>query len=113
MAAMTTALTPFSEQGNNRTYTYTGHTVQDPRLVLQKRTVPTGNKVVAEDVITVLSGTEDADSVPLPERVTFAVTVRRPVTGASADVTAALAVFRDIVAGDEFANTVDTQEPLV
>lgn len=109
MAAMTTALTEYADNGNSRTYTYTGHSVRDPRLVLQKRKVPTGSGVIAEDVITVLSGTEDAAGVPHQSRVSFSVTIRRPIDGTAADVTAALVVLRDIVASDEFANTVNTQ----
>lgn len=113
MAAMTTALTEFSDKENQRTYTYTGHTVQDPRLVLQRRKVPVGSQVVAEDVVTVLSGTEDADGAILPQRVTFSATIRRPINGAAADVTSALAIFRDIVAGDEFTSVVTGQNYLV
>jgi hypothetical protein len=30
--------------------------------------------------------------------------------GSSSDIDAALAVFKDIISGDEYANTVDTQE---
>lgn len=112
MAAMSTALTEFSRQGNSSTFTVTGHTAVKPKLVLQKRRVPVGADGVAEDEITVLYGTEDADSALLKSRVMFSAKVRRPVNGAAADVTAALAVFRDVVAGDEFGNTVDTQETL-
>lgn len=108
MAAMTTVLTVFS-QG---TYTTSGHTVQKPKLVLQKRRVPTGNQVVAEDVITVLHGAEDSNGVILDSKVAFSASVRRHKDAIAADVAAALVIFRDIVAGDEFGNTVDTQEPL-
>lgn len=110
MAVMTTALTEFSDNGNSRTYTYTGHTASEPRLVLQKRRVPAGNQSVVEDTITVLSSTEDSAGDLLSSNVTFSVTIRRPKNGISADVTAALAIIRDIVAGDEFTNTVNTQE---
>jgi len=113
MAAMTTALTEFSDNGDSRTYTYTGHTAAEPRLVIQRRQVASGSKVVAQDTIEVLSSTEDASGNLLSERVDFKVIVRRPITGIAADVTAALAVFRDIIAGDEFTNTVSTQEHLV
>lgn len=112
MAAMTTALTEFSDNGNSRTYTYTGHTASSPKLVLQKRRVPAGNQVVAEDTISVLAATTDADSNILQQRIMFTATIRRPIDGQTSDVTAALAIFRDIVAGDEFANTVSTQEYL-
>lgn len=110
MAAMTTALTEFADNGNSRTYTYTGHTALDPKLLLQRRRVPSGNQTIAEDTVTVLSGTEDSNGAMLPSRVMFTATVRRPIDGIAADVTAALAIFRDVVAGDEFTNTVNTQE---
>lgn len=113
MAAQTTALTEFSDNGDSRTYTYSGHSVSSPKLVIQKRRVPVGNQKVAQDTVTVVSGTTDADALPIPERVSFEVTIRRPVHGQAGDVAAALAIFRDIVAGDEFGNTVDTQEYLV
>ncbi len=107
---MTTALTEFADNGNSRTYTYTGHIASEPRLVLQKRRVPSGNQTVVEDTITVLSSTEDSAGEILSSNVTFTVTVARPKSGLAADVTAALAIFRDVVAGDEFTNTVNTQE---
>jgi hypothetical protein len=110
MAAMSTALTVFADNGNARTYTTSGHTAADPRLVLQRRRVPEGNSTVLEDTVTVLSGTEDSDGAVLPQKVLFTATVRRPISGISARVDSALAIFRDIVAGDEFANTVTTQE---
>lgn len=109
MAAQSTALTEFSDMGNSRTYTYAGHTATDPRLVIQKRKVASNGNSVIEDTVMVVSGTEDAEGIPLASRVSFQATVRRPVNGAAADVTAALAIFRDIVAGDEFGTTVSTQ----
>lgn len=109
MAGMTTALTEYADNGNSRTYIYTGHSVSDPRLVLQKRKIPSGSGVVAEDVVTVLSGTEGASGAPHQSRVSFSATIRRPIDGVAADVTAALAVFRDIVASDQFASTIVTQ----
>lgn len=109
MAAMSTALTEFSDNGNSRTYTYTGHTATDPRLVIQKRKVAVNGTSMIEDSVMVVSGTEDAESIPLQSRVTFQAVSRRPVNGTAGDVTAALAVFRDIIAGDEFGATVNTQ----
>ena len=110
MAAMTTALTEFADNGNSRTYTYTGHTAVEPRLVLQKRKTAAGGAVMLEDRITVLSSTEDSAGELLTNNVTFEVIVRRPKDGIAGDVTAGLAVFRDVIAGDEFTNTVSTQE---
>lgn len=113
MAAMVTVLTEFSDKENQRVYTQAAHTVQKPMFVIQRRRVPSGKQTVQEDVITVLSATEDSDGVVLPQRVSFAITVRRPISGDATDVTAMLAVVRDIVAGDEFTNTVNTSEWLV
>jgi hypothetical protein len=112
MAAMSTALTEFSDIANSRTYTYSGHTASLPKLVLQKRKVPSGNQIVIEDTITVLEATEDADGAVMPQRVSISTTIRRPIGYDSAILTNVLAVYRDIVAGDEFGNTVSTQEYL-
>lgn len=113
MAVMTTALTEFTDNGNSRQYTYTGHTAVEPRMVLQRRRPPSGQNSVIEDEITVLSSTEDSLGEPLDSKILISVKVRRPIKGIAADVTAALAIARDIVAGDEFANTVDTQQWLI
>jgi hypothetical protein len=114
MAAMSTALTEFSDKENSRTYALAGHSALRPNLVIQKRSLPAGSNGVAESVIQVLYGTVDADDKPLSSKVLFEVKVRYPVNIGSSetDITDALAVFRDIVAGDEFANTVTTQEYL-
>jgi len=113
MAAQITALTEFSDNGNSRVYTLTNHTVSQPQLVLQKRKVPSGNKVVVQDEIVVSIATADVNGVVLPQRIAFTVTVTRPLGHDAGDVESALAVFRDIIAGDEFGNTVLTQEYLV
>lgn len=112
MAAMTIALTEFSDNGNSRTYSLASHTVVKPRMVTQKRKVPTGNQVTVEDTIHVQYATEDASGAVMPQRCSFTVTVARPLGHDAADVTAALADFRDIIASDEFTNTVTTQEYL-
>jgi hypothetical protein len=110
MAAMTTVLTEFSNNGNSRTSTYTGHTASEPRLVIEKRRVPEGNQTIAEYQAKVVSSTEDSAGEILSSKVSFEATVRYPIAGIADDVTAALAIFRDIIAGDEFGNSVTTQE---
>lgn len=110
MAAMTTVLTEFSNMGNSRTSTYTGHTAIKPKLVIEKRRVPEGNQTMVEYTAKVVAATVDAEGLVLSNKISFEATVRYPVLGTAADVTAALAIFRDIIAGDEFANCVDTQE---
>lgn len=110
MAAMTTVLTEFSDNGNSRTYTTSGHTASSPKLVIQKRKVPEGNQTIAESTVSVIHATTDADSQVLSQKVSFTATIRYPIDGQSSDITAVETIFRDIIAGDEFANTVDTQE---
>lgn len=109
MAAMSTSVTEFADNGNSRSYTLTGHTATKPRMLLQRRKVATQEGAVAEDQVSVLYGTTDSASAPMRPRVLFTATFRRPVGCDSADITAALAIFRDVVAGDEFAATVNTQ----
>lgn len=110
MAGMTTVLTEFSNSVNSRTSTYPTHTALEPKLVIEKRRVPEGNQTMVEYSAKVVSSTDDADGLVLPQKVAFEASVRYPVLGTSADITAALAIFRDIIAGDEFGNSVTTQE---
>jgi hypothetical protein len=110
MSAMTTALAEFVDNGNSRTYVQSGHTAIKPQLVIQKRKGTDGNSTVLEDTIMVVDATEDADAAILPSKILFSVTVKRPISGIAADLTAALATFRDVVAGDEFTTMVNTQK---
>lgn len=110
MAAMTTVLTEFSNTGNSRTSTLSGHTAVKPRLVIEKRRVPEGNQTMVEYSAKVVYATEDDDGVILTNKIALEVTGKYPVLGQSTDVTAALAIIADIIAGDEFANSLSTQE---
>lgn len=110
MAAMTTALTEFSNNGNSRTSTVTGHSAVKPKLVIEKRRVPEGSQTMVEVSCKVIYATEDADGEILNQKIAFEASVRYPLLGLSTDRDAALVVFRDIIAGDEFANAVSTQE---
>jgi hypothetical protein len=107
---MTTVLTEFSNNGNSRTSTLTGHTAIEPKLVIEKRRVPDGNQTMVEYSCKIVSATEDGDGAVLANKVSFEVIARYPILGQSTDVDSALAVMRDIVANDEFANSVNTQE---
>lgn len=113
MAAMTTALTEFTRYGDSITYTLSGHTAAKPQLVIQKRRVPAGNQVVAESTVSVVLATTNAAGEVVSQKVAFTATCRYPIDGQQADIDSALATFRDVIAGDEFANTVNTQEPLI
>lgn len=112
MAAMTTVLTEFSDNGNSRTYSLSGHTFSKPKLVIQKRKVPSSETGVAEDSVKVVYGTEDSNGDLISSKIAMEVIIRRPANGISTDVDAALVVLRDIVAGDEFATMIDTQDYL-
>lgn len=110
MAVMSTVLTEFSNSGNSRTSSIANHTAVKPKLVIEKRRVPDAGQTIAEYSVKVVEATADAAGIILNQKVTFECVVRFPVLGQTAEVTAALAVFRDIIAGDEFANSVSTQE---
>lgn len=109
MANMTTVLTEFADNGNSRTNTLPGHTALKPKLVIQKRIVAQSENQSPEDTIDVVFGTTDAEGSNLPSKVAFSVKVRRPYQGQATDVTNALAIFREIVASDNFAAVVTTQ----
>lgn len=113
MAGQLTALTEFSDSGNSRTYTTANHVTAKPCLVIQKRKVPSGNQTVQEVSVAVVHATEDSAGAILPSKVVFEAHHRSPIDGLAADVSAALVIFRDIIAGDEFGNSVNTQEWLV
>jgi hypothetical protein len=103
MASFTTTLVGHNEKSNSRSYEIDStHTVAKPHLVIQSRKEPVGNQVISQDNLIVSMATEDADGNVLPQRVSFEAIIRRSKNGDSADVTAALAVFRDLVASDEF-----------
>jgi hypothetical protein len=110
MAAMTTALTEFSNNGNSRTSTLSGHTASLPKLLIEKRRVPGGNQSILEYSFKVVESTTDSADVILTSKVSFEAVVRYPINGTASDVTDALAIFRDVIAGDEFGNSVTTQE---
>lgn len=109
MAGMTTVLTEFSNNGNSRTSTITGHTALLPKLVIEKKRVAEGNQTMVEYSFKVVEATTDSNDLALSQKVSLEAVVRYPLLGKASDVTAALAVFRDIVAGDEFGSSVVTQ----
>lgn len=109
MAAMTTVLTEFANNGNSRTSTTVGHTAIKPKLVIEKRRVPEGNQVITEYSYKVVHATVDANGLVLSNKISFEAVVRYPLAGLAADVTAALAIFKDIASSDDFAASVNTQ----
>jgi len=108
MAGMTTVLTEYSNNGDSRTSTYTGHTAIEPKLVIEKRSAPAAT--MAEFSVKTVCTTDDADGVVMSQKPSIETIIRYPKLGTYADVTAALAVHRDVVAGDEFTNSAETLE---
>ncbi|DAD50706.1 TPA_asm: coat protein [ssRNA phage SRR6960799_30] len=108
MPTITTTLVDYSQVGNTKTLTAPGHTVSAPRLVIQKRKIPSTSSGVAESDVKVVYGTTDTNG-PLSSRVSVEAVVRYPANGNMADVTAALTLFREVVASDEFQSAVYTQ----
>lgn len=109
MASFATTISEFSDKENSRTYMVSGHTVSAPKLVIQKKRPPATTESNAESELMVVYGTSDAAGNPLSKKVVFTMSVRYPANGDAADVTAALAVFRDFVASDEVTAMVTSQ----
>lgn len=109
MASYTTVIKGFSEKENSRTYEISGHTVLAPKLLIQKRKVAATAEASAESQLQVVYGTSDADGNILQKKVVFSADVRYPVNGQASDISAALVVFRDFVASDEFTSLVNSQ----
>lgn len=110
MADMTTTLVKFSQNGNSVTYHAPGHSVQTPKLLLQKRKLPANAaNAVAETTTSVVYGAVDAANVPLFARTLITITARRPVAADQVLVDEAIALARDYVASDDFTAAVNAQ----
>lgn len=108
MASLSATLTEYSTEGNSRTYTAAGHTYALPKIVVQKRKLPSGSQPVAEFQGSVIYGTEDDDGLALQSKYNFTVNARMPVNGQTTHRDAALVLFRDFVASDEFTAAVSS-----
>lgn len=107
MAAMSTVLNNFTNYGDKRIYTTTGHTTAKGKFAVASRKVPVGNQTISEVSFAVSHATEDSEGLILSSRPTITMTFKGPVNGDPADVTAIKTIFRDFVASDEFVNLVD------
>lgn len=114
MASLAATLVEFSDNGNSRTYTAAGHTAIKPKLVVEKRTVPAGNQVMSEFSGTIVFGVNDSEDGVAPQKVSMEAKVRYPVIDVDPSdlatvIAAALVLFRDFVASDEFGASVTSQ----
>lgn len=102
MAAMSTILKEFVDNGDSRTYTAPGHTVLKPALVIQKRRVAPNVNGAAEDSFKVVFGTLDPLGVPHPVKDSVEVVVRRSPSGLAGDLSGAIALAREVVNSSNF-----------
>lgn len=112
MAAMSANLTVFSDSQDRRVYRLDDHAVGNTRLLIQTRRVPTGAQVMVEDTFSIVHQPADDEALGALPNVNFTVTLRRHHASDPTTVAAALTLLRDMVASDEFGNTVDTQDYL-
>lgn len=109
MANMVTTLRDYANNGNSRTYVTSAHTAAAPRLVIQKRKIASTPTGVAQDDISVLFGFVDANGAPVASKIAFSVNFRRPLNCDPTAQAGALALFREVVASDNFADVVNAQ----
>jgi hypothetical protein len=114
MASLAATLTEFADNGNSRTYTSAGHTAQKPYLVVEKRTVPVGNQTICEFSAAVVQAVNGAEGGIAPQKISMTASVRYPTLDADSSdlatrLAAALVLFRDLVASDEFGASVTSQ----
>ena len=102
MAGFTTTMSEFSTSDNSRTFAVSGHTAALPKLVVQKRRVPTGEQVMAEDTVTIVYGAAISEGVILTQKSSISIVVRRPISADSTYLTGAYVVAADLITSDQF-----------
>jgi hypothetical protein len=107
----TESLTFFNSKENSRTWILAPHTVAKPALVIQKRTQanPTDPNSYQSSTLMNVQGTVDAESNPMSKKITIETVVKYPVGAAAADVDAALASHKAIIADAVFNDMAKTQ----
>lgn len=110
MTAMVTALTDYADNGESRTFTTSGHSVIEPKLVIQKRRVPSNGQQVASINCAVVQATHDVDGAVLAQKVVGEVSFRYPIDigGTETTIDDVLVILKDIVNGDEFAASIES-----
>lgn len=109
MANMSTSLVTFSENGNKRTSAAPSNTAALPRLILQQRSIASGVEGVSEMQHRVVFGAADASGLPIVQRISFLVLARIPILARSTEVDAAKALYREMIASDNWAASVAGQ----
>lgn len=97
-----------SAEANTLKSSFGSHSTFNPRLVIEKRREAINGRPFAEYGFQVVVGTSDAEGNPLPQPCVFFGGLRYPVKGENAQVVIARDIGRDIIASDNFANSVLT-----
>lgn len=108
MAVQTTVLTVLRDIADTRTSTTAGHTIASPKLVMERRRIPTVNQSTFESGFSVVHAAADTDGASLPQSIVIDVKVKYHKDTNPALVAAAQAIAEDIIAGDEFDTAVAT-----
>lgn len=108
----TLTLTEFSDSENARTWVLADHTINEPRVVIQKRKIANPASTGAgtqHSELKVVYGTSDADGNPMSQKISIDTVVRYPVGATLADVQAAVDSFQILVASTNFDSLVEKQ----
>lgn len=109
MAALALALIEFSEEKNKRTYTLASHTATKPALLIQSKKVPQNGSALLGTDFKIVRASVDALGVPTSSKISLSFNGTYPVNCVIADIDAAIADFRAVVASDEFVTLVKAQ----
>lgn len=112
MANMTTSLVQRSDAADAREWQAPTHTLTVPFMVRQKRTSPKTLTGRASDSLSVLRGGVDNTGVALSTPLTLQLNVSRQANMAAADIAAAVALFREVVASANFDALISGQSYL-
>lgn len=102
MADMVTALTGYSNVGTTITYETAGHSLSDAKLVVQKRGQQGSGQTLFKGEVAVVAGAEDSAGDQMPNNLRLTAASSIPVGVIAADIDAAIVIFRDYVASDDF-----------
>lgn len=109
MAALATELRKLNEYSDTLKLAISSHTAAKPRVVIQKRTTPSGNQVMLTDTVKIVYGTIHPDASPHEQNVILTLTMSRPKDGDLGDLYAARGLMSEIIACDEFVDIMNNQ----
>lgn len=113
MANMITVLTgPIARNGMTSTYTTLGHSLSKPKLVIQKGKAPSNPDASGESRVSVIHATTNSDGDILAGKIVLESSCRHPVNGQETDLDAAIVIFRDFVASDQFVTAIKAHAPI-